>query len=102
LNTTRTMVHTLAAALLLGTALPVLAASDVKKAEHAVSGAAHRVGQSYHHQVKDYHRRQARKQARRGHYRNARHHAQKASWHAKAEHRQGQRAGRKERALRNE
>jgi hypothetical protein len=90
------------AGLILGTATATMAASDVKKVEHAVSGAAHRVSKSYHKQVKDYHVRQARHHARKGQYGEAMHQAEKANWHANAEQKQLHQAHRKEKAVKND
>src|SRR5258708_3050767 len=85
-----------------GLATTALAASAVKKGEHAVSGAAHRVGEDYHKQVKDYHLRQARHQARKGRYGRALRHAEKAEWHDTAEHQQRHEARAKEKALKTD
>lgn len=91
----------LAAALSIG-ATAVMAASDVKKAEHAVSGASHRVSQDYHKQVKDYHLRRARHNARHGNFGKAIAHAEKANSHDVAEHKQGHEARVKEKAVRHD
>jgi hypothetical protein len=78
------------------------AASDAKKAEHAVSGAAHRVSQGYHKQVKDYHVRQARHDARKGNLHGAVRHAEKAGAHDVAEQKQRHAARVKEKAVKND
>jgi hypothetical protein len=78
------------------------AASDAKKAEHAVSGAAHRVSQGFHKQVKDYHIRQARHDARKGNLHGAVRHAEKAGAHNVAEQKQRHEARVKEKAVKND
>jgi hypothetical protein len=90
------------AGMVLGTATAALAASDVKKVEHAVSGAAHRVSKGYHKQLKDYHIRQARHHARKGRYGKAINEAEKANWHANAEQKQLHRAHVKEKAVKHD
>jgi hypothetical protein len=90
------------AGLVVGLTSSSMAASDVKKAEHAVSGATHRVSQSYHKELKHYHRRKARHQARKGHYGEAMRQEEKAQWHSNAAHKQRHAARVKEKAVRHD
>src|SRR4051794_21244857 len=88
--------------LIVGAAAPSLGASDLKKAEHAVSGTAHRASKDYHKQVKDYHVRQAHHDARKGKYGKAAHESEKAGRHATAEKKQLHQAHVKEKAVKND
>jgi hypothetical protein len=98
----QTLTALAATALGVGLATGTYAASDAKKAEHAVSGAAHRVSEGYHKQVKDYHMRQAQHQAKKGRLGKAVRHAEKAEQHDTAQHKQHHEARVKEKAVKND